>query len=141
VRKGVVMMALLGALFPAVALGGASATKELDASLRGKNEVPKGSPTGKGTAEVYFRSATKVCWEFKYSGIGKPLAAHIHKGKPGTAGPVVVPFGAAFKKEGCTTASAATVRAILKNPAAYYVNVHTAKYPGGAIRGQLESES
>jgi hypothetical protein len=140
VRKGIVVLALVATVFPAVALGGA-AKNELKATLQGTNEVPKGSPTGKGTAEVYLRGATKVCWEFNYSGIGKPLAAHIHRGKPGKAGPVVVPFGAAFKREGCTTASAALLRAIAKNPSAYYVNVHTAKYPGGAIRGQLEADT
>ncbi|HZQ65839.1 MAG TPA: CHRD domain-containing protein [Gaiellaceae bacterium] len=142
-RKAVVVIALVAIVVPAVALGGGAKGKgkELKASLVGSVEVPKGSPTGKGTAEVYVRSATRVCWEFTYSGIGKAVAAHIHKGKPGKAGPVVVPFGAAFKREGCTTAPAATVRAILASPAGYYVNVHTAKYPAGAIRGQLKLDT
>jgi hypothetical protein len=26
---------------------------------------------------------------------------------------------------------------IVANPSAYYVNVHTAEFPGGAVRGQL----
>jgi hypothetical protein len=65
------------------------------------------------------------------------MAAHIHKGKPGVAGPVVVPLGAAFRKSGCTTARAAVTAAIVRTPGAYYVNIHTAKYPAGAIRGQL----
>jgi hypothetical protein len=34
-------------------------------------------------------------------------------------------------------ASKTVVAAILKTPGAYYVNIHTKKYPDGAIRGQL----
>jgi hypothetical protein len=69
------------------------------------------------------------------------VAAHIHKGRPGVAGPVVVPFGKTFKSKGCTTTTAAIVAAIERTPSAYYVNVHNAKYPGGALRGQLRSNA
>ena len=69
--------------------------------------------------------------------IDKPLASHIHKGAAGTAGPVVVPLGAAYKAKGCTKAPAKVVAAIEEHPSSYYVNIHTTKYPAGAIRGQL----
>lgn len=52
-------------------------------------------------------------------------------------GPVVVPFGAAFKAKGYTRTTAATARAILSGPGGFYVNVHNARYPAGAVRGQL----
>jgi hypothetical protein len=110
----------------------------LHATLTGEAETPKGDPDGSGTAEVKI-TGTKVCWEIHVARVGTNMAAHIHKGKPGVAGPVVVPFGAAFKSKGCTTASASLTAAILKSPSAYYVNVHNAKYPGGALRGQLHS--
>jgi hypothetical protein len=111
----------------------------LHATLTGKVEVPKGDPDGRGTAEVKI-NGTQVCWELKTSGIGTPMAAHIHKGKPGVAGPVVVPFGKTYKAKGCMTATMAVAGAIKTNPSAYYVNVHNAKYPGGALRGQLRSD-
>jgi hypothetical protein len=31
------------------------------------------------------------------------------------------------------------VKALEANPKSYYVNVHTKRYPSGAIRGQLRS--
>jgi hypothetical protein len=136
-RRLIAVTSLVLVLVPAVALAGTSAKSTvLKAALAGKNESPKGAPAGKGTATVTF-NGKKVCWKFTFSGIDKTTAAHIHKGKPGVSGPVVIPFGASFKSAGCTSASASLVKAILKNPGAYYVNIHTVKYPGGAIRGNL----
>jgi hypothetical protein len=132
-----------GLLIALVPVAGAAAAMQkgghsLHATLTGKAETPKGDPDGSGTAEVKI-NGTQVCWEIHVAKVGTIMAAHIHKGKPGVAGPVVVPFGAAFKSKGCTKASASLAAAILKSPGAYYVNVHNAKYPGGALRGQLHS--
>jgi hypothetical protein len=133
--------AVVAVALPAFALARGTATTKLEATMSGKVEVPKGAPAGTGYVEVKL-TGTKVCWEFKrIHGIDKGTAAHIHKGSPGKAGPVVVPFGAAFKREGCATTTAATAAAIAAHPGAYYVNVHTAKFPGGAIRGQLKLEA
>jgi hypothetical protein len=130
-----------GLLIALVAVAGAAAAMQkgsLHATLSGKAETPKGDPDGSGTAEVKI-AGKQVCWEIHVAKVGTIVAAHIHKGKAGVAGPVVVPFGAAFKSKGCTTASASLTAAILRSPSAYYVNVHNAKYPGGALRGQLHS--
>ena len=128
---------LVMCVVPAAALATGSATTTLKANLLGTVEVPKGSPTGKGTATITI-TGSKVCWKFTFSGIDKPLASHIHKAPAGKAGPIVVPFGGAFKASGCTTApSAGLAKAIAAHPSAYYVNIHTKKYPAGAIRGQL----
>jgi hypothetical protein len=124
-----------------VCAAGATAAMQkgsLHATLTGKTETPKGDPDGSGTAEIKI-AGTQVCWEIHATKVGTLMAAHIHKGGPGVAGPVVVPFGAKYKSKGCTTASASLTAAILKSPSKYYVNVHNAKYPGGALRGQLHS--
>ena len=115
-------------------------SNSLHATLLGKSETPKGDPDGRGTAEVTI-TGRRVCWEIKVSKVQTVLDAHIHKGAPGVAGPVVVPFGKVYKAKGCTTTTAALAAAIEKRPSAYYVNVHNAKYPGGALRGQLKSDS
>jgi hypothetical protein len=134
-----------GAVIALVCVAGASGALQkggnsLHATLSGKAEgVPKGDPDGRGTVEVKI-NGTSVCWEIKTSKVAKLLAAHIHKGRAGVAGPVVVPFGKAYKSKGCITVPAAVAAAIKNNPNAYYVNVHNAKYPGGALRGQLRSD-
>ena len=132
---------VVGLLIALVSAAGATAAMQKDslhATLTGKAETPKGDPDGSGTAEVKI-SGTQVCWEIHATKVGTLLAAHIHKGKPGVSGPVVVSFGKAFKSKGCTTASRSLIASILRSPSAYYVNVHNAKYPGGALRGQLHS--
>ncbi len=133
----VVVGALVAALVPAVAIG-ALEKNSLHATLTGAAETPKGDPDGRGTAEIKI-NGRQVCWELTVSKIGKPQSAHIHKGKAGVAGPVVVPLGAAYKSDGCMRATAALASAIAAKPGSYYVNVHNAKYPGGAVRGQLRS--
>jgi hypothetical protein len=130
-------LAILAALVVAAGASGAlQKSGSLHATLTGSAETPKGDPDGHGTAEVKI-SGRKVCWEIKVSKVQRILAAHIHKGKAGVAGPIVVPFGKVFRAKGCTTTTAAIAAAIQRNPGAYYVNVHNAKYPGGALRGKL----
>jgi len=142
-RMRLVVLAVFAAVaLPAAALGTGSAVVELKATMNGKNEVPKGDPKATGLADLKLTAKTgRVCWQFTLTGVKGPSAAHIHKGGKGTAGPVVVPLGTAFKRVGCTNASPALVRAILAKPSAYYVNVHTAKYPAGSVRGQLAKGS
>lgn len=139
-------MRYVGLMFLAalvVASGAVAASQKgnsLHATLTGRAETPKGDPDGRGTAEVKI-TGRRVCWEIKVSRVQSIMAAHIHKGRPGVEGPVVVPFGKVFKAKGCTTTTAAIAAAIQKRPSAYYVNVHNAKYPAGALRGQLRSDA
>ncbi len=138
-KLAILSLALAVVVLPAAALAGVgSMSPELGAKLAGRYEVPKGSPTGHGIVNLTMNVAKKrVCWTFELTGVGKPVVAHIYKAPPGKAGPIVVGLGTAYKAKGCTTAPAKTVEAIESNPNRYYVNVHTAKYPQGAVRGQL----
>jgi hypothetical protein len=134
------LFAVIAVAVPAVALASHTSTLKFEAYLLGKSEIPKAAPSGKATAKITI-TGTKVCWKFlSVKGIGKPVVAHIHKGGAKVAnGAVVVPLGGKYAATGCIASTAAIVNAIHKNPKGYYVNVHTAKYPNGAIRGQLHA--
>jgi hypothetical protein len=71
--------------------------------------------------------------------IGKPTAAHIHPGAVGEVGDPVVPLKTPTVGDtaGCVQTRERLVARILANPQNFYVNVHNARFPGGAIRGQL----
>jgi hypothetical protein len=115
----------------------------LFAFLLGDNEVPgPGDPDGYGWAYITLDQLNnRVCYSLGAVDIAPAAAAHIHVGGSNVAGPVVVHLAAPTSgaSRGCTTASAQLIASILNNPAGYYVNVHNASYPAGAIRGQLGS--
>jgi hypothetical protein len=73
-------------------------------------------------------------------GIAAPNASHIHRGAAGVAGPVVITLTSSFpnnRATGTATASAALIEEIQDNPSGFYVNVHNADFPDGAVRAQL----
>jgi hypothetical protein len=122
---------------------GQTITPNFEVLLSGPQEVPgPGDDDGIGRAWVAVDGDTNtVCWFIQVSGIELPAAAaHIHVGAEGEAGGVVVPLSPPALEgtsAGCTTAEAEVVQAILNNPPGHYVNVHTASFPNGAVRGQL----
>jgi hypothetical protein len=136
------VFALLGALLAATAVSGAAAnTVELHTDLNGAEEAPNpGDPDGSGEATLKLvPQLGLVCYVLYVNGIAPATAAHIHVGEFGVAGPVVVTLKAPTRgaSAGCTTVSPSLVQDIAENPTAYYVNVHNADFPSGALRGQL----
>jgi hypothetical protein len=140
-RRTVIALVISALALVAVLAANAATAKttKFEIALKGTNEKPAAAKSNKGTAELTLNTTTgKVCWEFKLAKIdGKATQAHIHKGKAGVSGNVVVPLGGTYKRQGCTTASKALVKSIAGHPSSYYVNVHNAKHPLGAMRGQL----
>ncbi|WP_426995710.1 CHRD domain-containing protein [Pseudarthrobacter sp. N5] len=102
-----------------------------------------GSNTGASGFFSYTISGSQLCYTLQARELSGPAgAAHIHLAPRHTAGPVVIPLtvgsGTSWTVETCTTADAGLLAAVAANPRAYYVNVHTAAFPGGEIRGQLK---
>jgi len=146
---GVAVAATLVAGVGAAAL--ASGGDDFKTRLSGAEEAPgPGDPDGRGKAEIEIRasvSKSEVCFELEWDDIGTPTAGHIHQAPPRVPGPIVVDLLGGFTPDelerddevkACVPGDPAVLAAILADPGAYYVNVHNARFPAGAIRGQLD---
>ncbi|MDQ3767323.1 MAG: CHRD domain-containing protein [Actinomycetota bacterium] len=131
--------------------------KGLRARLRGHSEIGSanfefgaGDENGKGRAVVRLRpKARRVCFELRWRNIRRPTAAHIHAGPVGVVGPVLVdlkPKMHRFRHQRGSGQAQGCVRAVMRplardvglHPSGFYVNIHNAPYPDGAIRGNLK---
>lgn len=124
-----------------------------------------GDPTGVGEAYVFGIDGdpTTLCYVLLVDGIGEldqapgnGRQAHIHEAPRGVNGPVLAVLawpqdgqaadcltegeGAGTPGAKFPTGEAGIVQRILANPASFYVNVHNAEFPAGALRGQLEQD-
>lgn len=146
---GLAVIGLSAVMLPGLAAGSTpaalprpgvvAAPTELQALLLGSNEVGSGDPDGVGVAAVTIDSTGQMCLTASAKDVAPLTLTHIHKGPAGVNGPVFVDFtsgisGTSVSK--CVTDMAKATE-ILAAPAGFYVNMHNADFPGGAIRGQL----
>jgi hypothetical protein len=112
-------------------------TVTLAATLNGANEPDGGDPDGAGTFSVEIDAgAGDFCYTVTSTGIAPPTMAHIHSGGAGVNGAPVItidPNGT----DTCIAVEPDVLKPIVATPEAFYVNIHNAEFPGGAIRGQL----
>jgi len=106
--------------------------------LDGSREVPPVATSAYGTATVNVTPERYVTVTLSVLDM-TPTAAHIHEGAAGANGPVIVPL---TKISGNAFVAADGARMTEAQYAAYkagntYLNVHSAKNPGGEIRAQL----
>ncbi len=139
--SAVALFAFAGCSAPGMAAGssGTPAMTTFRAMLSGTSEVPPTQSSGTGNVEASLDKATSTLkWKLSYAGLTGPATmAHIHgPALPGANAGVVVPFpNAASPSEGQATLSPEQIADLMAGK--WYVNVHTQRYPGGEIRGQL----
>jgi hypothetical protein len=81
-----------------------------------------------------------VCVTGTTTGVGAIIGGHIHAGVAGESGPIVIDLGITTDGdgpfEGCATVGEEG-GVVLVDPTSYYLNLHTAEFPNGAVRVQL----
>ncbi|MGH9037226.1 MAG: CHRD domain-containing protein [Acidimicrobiia bacterium] len=139
--RAIRIMALAGLVVLFGAPPAQAKTASYTATLSPNEEVPTKGPEGaSGTAKVDINTDTnQVCYELNPTGLSEqPTAGHIHTGAKGASGPVYIDFNVpANGLKNCVTSDATKVSTVMGNPGGHYVNIHTASYAAGAIRGQL----
>jgi hypothetical protein len=154
-RFRIVFAALSAALVLAIVIPmaiGASGerTKALVSVMNGKKEVDEngkknsGDLNGLGTFSATIDTG-QLCFGITVRDLDTPVAAHIHRGGPSVMGPVVLPLtqpaaGDPGASSACVPVESKLASELLKRPSRFYVNVHTDKFPNGAIRGQLKAQ-
>ena len=150
----------IGAIGTASANDDHSDRKDVKAVLSGFNEIPSIATAGTGKLRMSIDgSNTTISYTLTFSGLegGAATGAHLHLGKAGTIGGVIVnlcpvtcvspvtgTFTAAnivaLPTQGIAGPTAVDFAKVLKaiRAGAVYANVHTGgAYSGGEIRGQL----
>ncbi len=156
-RKQVLAVALVTAILGAAGGASINATgastnndRVLFGVLNGKNEIGPdgrrraGDLDGKGSATAIIDGG-RLCFGLTSKNISATTGAHIHRGKRNENGPIVVHLTPPSPADpgassGCVSVSESLANELLKNPSKFYVNVHTAAFPGGAVRGQLKAQ-
>ena len=115
--------------------------KRFTVTLDGEAEAPRlGDLDGTGQATVRINPGKgKLCYDLRVSGIQPAAAAHIHEAPAGSAGPIVLGLKAPTTgmSQGCLSISRELAMEFIRSPEDYYINVHNAEFPSGALRGQL----
>ena len=131
-----------GAFAQSVNEGGRKFTTELtgEAEVNAAGEPNQGDLDGTGSASLTVNvGQSRICYDIDVSGIATPMRGHIHRAVAGANGAIVVPFfeSDAVDLNDCVTVDRELAKDIMQHPEQFYVNVHNADFPAGALRGQL----
>ena len=113
--------------------------------MDGAQETPPNASTALGSMDVFYTRDTKtLTYTIRWQGLtGNVTAAHIHGQAPiGYAAPVLQTFTTTgLTSTGTLSGTMLFDGTIFKEQdllnGVYYINIHTATYPNGEIRGQI----
>jgi CHRD domain len=118
----------------------------LNTQMSAAEETTGSTSTATGHAQIKVRNDGTIEWNvFVLNPDAETFfAGHIHKAPAGSPGGIVLPLHMSgtttdmqIRDTGESSTAGTLGAAICADPSAYYVNYHTAAFPGGAIRGQL----
>jgi hypothetical protein len=158
-RVSLLVAVVFISILAAASTASSAPSNKFAASLRGAAEVPPVATAATGKAQfkvlVTGSTPTAITYVIKGSNIDKVIAGHIHLGKVGQEGPIVVSLvrPSACQFTGTAFTCTGTIRkANLQGPFAgrslnalvqrmrtggTYVNIHTRDFPDGEMRGQI----
>lgn len=157
----VLVLSLVGASFALASGRDRNKNSSFHANMIGWGEVPALNTPGHATLALNVTDTT-ITFKLDYANLtGPPAAAHIHVGQQGVNGGVSVFFCGGGGKPACPASNSGSVSGTISaadvvGPTAQgyavgdiapviaalrggvtYANMHTAKFPGGEIRGQI----
>ena len=137
------LVAIAMIALPLVASRAVAETTAFTADLNGASQAPPTDSKAKGKGDfVYDDTNKKLTWTMTYWGLSdKAKAAHLHgpasEGANGDKMITVSPLHSPIK--GAAILTEEQVKALTAGD--MYIDVHSAKYPDGEIRGQLKPAS
>jgi hypothetical protein len=118
--------------------GSANLPFAFSATLTGREQVPPVNSNAFATAVVTVDAEFGTLIASVIPTGTNDLAAHIHSGIPGVQGPIVIPLSRVGDNTVWTAGVAITeAQLVALRNGSMYVDVHTAAFPNGEIRGQL----
>ncbi len=132
-------------LLAAIATGCATGprTPVYCAELRGAGPASDAlDPDATGSARLELGGASIRFHISTSANLGKVVATHLHQGGAGVNGPMAIELNPGFTGnvlDASVPIDSDLSARVLANPSQYYVKLHSLKFPGGAIRGQLRA--
>jgi len=138
-NRGALWALLLAATTVFLGCASTGVDSGIKVALSGSQEVPPATTSGSGSGTIVVGADKSISGSVTTTGV-TGLVAHIHVGTAGKNGPVIIPLTKTADNVWSVPAGAKLTDAQYESYKAgdLYVNVHSAAYKGGEIRGQIK---